>query len=1019
MSPTTLLIRTPDLDAYQHAIVATACLGDPLLVPDRLVVVPSESAAEQLRQTIESRRLVDAWQPSAAECETLGVERDGDAGWAMLLPALVTRAGLYRGLHERAGDQRPRLADLTREVLFRRAADEVRVRGIAPPFALRAGLLAEMLDFYDAIRRLRHTREELTVRLIDELAASADLDRGARRLLEQTRFLAATFAAYEALLPSTGALDEHTLHETLIARRAQRPIRHVIVSVGDQSCERGGLWPVDYDLLARLPGLARVDIVATDAMLATGLDKRLHALLPDLVDRTFPAPRESGGTSRAALKGRAPTTPRSRVTLVTPPGDAPRWFVSRDREEEVLLFARRVKAAASSPEASGPPLDRIALVYHRPLPYLYLARQVLGDAAIPCQAFDALPLASEPYAAALDLVLEFVSSGFVRTTVVGLLRSPHFQFTGEDQEVVTAADVAALDRALVDAGYLGGRDHLCRLADRWAGEAARPGARLPHIRAARGARAAALAASELASLEADGVPSAHLQVLLDFLQRHASPAVSAVDSQRHLRARAAIVGALESLRDAHREFHDQAGALADLAATLRRWIEAQTFTPRTGPSGVHLVDAQAARYGRFASVHLAGLVDGEWPDAPKRNVFYPVSLLIDLGWPREADRLAADRAAFHDLLRLPHDQLSVSTFLLEQDTLVRASSLLEEIDDFDASVVRLPLPDVRVLAEEALSLAPVVPRAVDAAAAAWLAVRLSRTPRDAPAFRGHVGSCDRKQFSVTAVERYLQCPFKHFAADELALEPDVEEAPGLSALQRGRFVHQVLRDFFARWSESADLTVEDMPRARQALTEVVEAALAALPEPERTLERQRFLGTAVSSALVDRILRAEISAPGLVSARLVEHRIDGRYLFEEKGEERWVSVRGVADRVDLLEENRLRVIDYKIGRAPRSPVALQPQIYGLCLEQQLARERGGTWQLAEAGYLALGQAEPYVPVVRRGRERTAQLAEATARFLEAVDAIGRGDFRVAPAEPFLCVYCAFPTVCRKDYVGDE
>ena len=67
--------------------------------------------------------------------------------------------------------------------------------------------------------------------------------------------------------------------------------------------------------------------------------------------------------------------------------------------------ARRVRRAVR--EADAPALDRVALVVHRPLPYVYLAREILRSARIPCQMFEALPLAAEPYAAALDLVFSF------------------------------------------------------------------------------------------------------------------------------------------------------------------------------------------------------------------------------------------------------------------------------------------------------------------------------------------------------------------------------------------------------------------------------------------------------------------------------------------------------------------------------------------------------------------------------------------------------------------------------------
>ena len=40
-------------------------------------------------------------------------------------------------------------------------------------------------------------------------------------------------------------------------------------------------------------------------------------------------------------------------------------------------------------------------------------------------------------------------------------------------------------------------------------------------------------------------------------------------------------------------------------------------------------------------------------------------------------------------------------------------------------------------------------------------------------------------------------------------------------------------------------------------------------------------------------------------------------------------------------------------------------------------------------------------------------------ILAAVDEIEQGQFPVRPSEPYRCVYCEYPTVCRKDYVGDD
>src|SRR4029079_4207076 len=120
-------------------------------------------------------------------------------------------------------------------------------------------------------------------------------------------------------------------------------------------------------------------------------------------------------------------------------------FVHRDREEELIAVARGLSSVAGDPEALG----RIPVVFKRPLPYLYVAREVFGSAALPYQASDALPLAAEPFAAALDLVFEYVESGFTRGSLFALLRSPHFVFRGDGRPIDRNA-ISTLDRTLSD-----------------------------------------------------------------------------------------------------------------------------------------------------------------------------------------------------------------------------------------------------------------------------------------------------------------------------------------------------------------------------------------------------------------------------------------------------------------------------------------------------------------------------------------------------------------------------------------
>ena len=138
-----------------------------------------------------------------------------------------------------------RLSDLEREVLLNAAAREVAASEVEPPFRLRAGLLVEMLALYDDLRRRDSSVDNFERVLVRELQRDADDDRGAARLLRQTRFLAATFRGYEARRDATGAVDEYALRAKLLDAEFSQPLRQIVVTVGERSVDAAGLWPAD------------------------------------------------------------------------------------------------------------------------------------------------------------------------------------------------------------------------------------------------------------------------------------------------------------------------------------------------------------------------------------------------------------------------------------------------------------------------------------------------------------------------------------------------------------------------------------------------------------------------------------------------------------------------------------------------------------------------------------------------------------------------------------------------------
>jgi len=970
----TRLLRVADLGHFRDALSALAIEGDPLAARDRLIIVPSASAATHLRRSIEDRALA-----SRA---------------AAVLPEFVTRATLAIRLAERLTDAPPLLSPFDREILLGVSA-RTAATDAPPPFRLRPGLVAEILKFYDALRRQQKDIEAFERLMLGALEPNAAIDRGAERLVRQTKFLASAFRDFEARCAATGALDEHALKRILLTADWARPWRHIVVAVRDRAAESYGLWPADFDLIARLPGVERLDVVVTENGLGGGFHERLHEQLPGIQEVRV-------ATSDARVAG---------PTLAAPTDGS--VHLARDREEEVSSFARWVRQAARRSDPIR--LDRTALVVSRPLPYVYLAQETMRSAGIPCQLYDALPLAAEPYAAALDLVFSFVATGFSRGATCALLQSPHFQFS-VDGGPLSEHQIDALDRALSRSGYLGGTEHLQALVSSWS--AAGPSTR----NAASAGMLALRLATELCVLESPAAGAEHLQCLLTFLEGHKSPPYGDAALQaRQLRARAAITMALASLRDAYAAHDDTPVDLRDLARTAARWIEAQTFSPRAGEGGVHVVDAASASFGDFVAVQLAGLIEGEWPERPRRSIFYSPALLRDLGWPSDADRIEGARALFADLLRLPADWLRVSAFSLEDDSIVTTSMLVEEIERCGMEVVRDSPSPMRIFRYEALAVEPYVLSILSEAGRDWAHLRLVNTRPNSMQYRGFTTGHTARSFSLSALERYQDCPFKFFAEDVLRLEEPPEDEPGLTPRTRGRFLHEVFQRFFAAWDASGQrrLTTESFDKARMLFAEVAEPLLAALPDADAWLERGRLFGSATSVGIVDVVLGLEAGGGDDVQERWLEHRFDGEFaLCGTDG--RRIPLHGVADRVDLLSGRRLRVIDYKSGMAPSVKRALQVPVYALCAAEQLQARDGEPWTVDEAAYVAFSGKRALVPVVRRkGSDSMATLADARKRVFDAVDAIALGQFPPKPHDPAICAYCAFSSVCRKDYVGDE
>ena len=430
-----------------------------------------------------------------------------------------------------------------------------------------------------------------------------------------------------------------------------------------------------------------------------------------------------------------------------------------------------------------------------------------------------------------------------------------------------------------------------------------------------------------------------------------------------MRGRGAILDALTSLRDAYTQFDALPVDFDAVAAVIRRWIEAHTFAPRTGDGGVHLVDADSARFGDFDARAARGTrrrrVAGH--ASPQHLLFARAASRARLAGGvravrRRARRVQRSPAAPRvapggvDLhARGRRDRGGV-------DPGRRGAEAGCRFMEKDAPTTACGSSTTRRWHWSRSRSVRSIPRARAAAVRRIEAVRDRR--------RGMTTGHDAAAHSLSALERYQDCPFKFFAADVLRLEEPPEDEPTLSPRARGRFVHEVFQRFFEAWDARGHGTidVDHIDEARALFEEVAEPAARAFPEAEALLERARLFGSAISVGIVDVVLGLEASRPTAVRERWLEYRLEGEFSL------------GASEGPRVLAEGRRRS-HRSAGRQPAARHRLQ---VGLSAQPE-ARAAGADLRALRAG-AARGARRPPLAGRRGGVRRVRRQARARARW---------------------------------------
>ncbi|HEY2169788.1 MAG TPA: ATP-dependent DNA helicase [Candidatus Angelobacter sp.] len=229
--------------------------------------------------------------------------------------------------------------------------------------------------------------------------------------------------------------------------------------------------------------------------------------------------------------------------------------------------------------------------------------------------------------------------------------------------------------------------------------------------------------------------------------------------------------------------------------------------------------------------------------------------------------------------------------------------------------------------------------------------------------------------SANAVQSYSTCPMK------FKLERDWK-IPGeaAAAMQYGFAIHTVLKNYYDPAAHGRELSVEGAVEAFK-----VEFGKGYIDDPvQRKMYEERG---------VDQLRTLLLASPrGSANVIATEHKFSFKLAERE--------IKGRIDRIDLLDEGVVRVIDYKTG-APKerkfADESLQLSIYAMAVAQMNLSPRELVLVNVQDNSLAVSSRSPK------------QLDAAREKIEEAAEGIRRGEFDPKPGSH--CRWCDYQNLC--------
>ena len=332
--------------------------------------------------------------------------------------------------------------------------------------------------------------------------------------------------------------------------------------------------------------------------------------------------------------------------------------------------------------------------------------------------------------------------------------------------------------------------------------------------------------------------------------------------------------------------------------------------------------------------------------------------------------------------------------------------------------------------------------------------------------RANLEKRGQQTYSVTELETYAKCPFQYFAAEVLELSSeDEEEVEGLSSLEKGLLVHDVLVKFYNQRREQPAVSrcsEADFEAAKQQLTDLIDEEII---NNDTSNDLFRTVDKALLKVTLNQWLAVEREYNVITTPRYFEVSVGRRQgvIDSVLSDGEPISIGGVRlnakiDRIDI-GTGVFNVVDYKSGSStPTIKDILEGRALQLPIYLEIARQLMGDEYEAAAGLyhkvrlndckitLAIGK-ESYRNEVYMLKRKTQQMlsdesfdtviARVSGYLAQYVDKISNGNFPlITRVETFVdseeegdapitprnktapCNYCNYKRICRVGAISE-